>query len=205
MKQKHIKRSKSPYDREDYKRWADTMRTRLIPQMRDSRHVLMIVEHRDPFAVLVRRDALEPLEHLVAFDREPAGVSKSLGQNRAPDRMRVQYGASGARPHDLDMQLGLSGGLPAAASSHHAAIVDFEELIRRELSFEQAAGGDGQPEGIHADYRAEVAARAEHPPPRVEPPTNLGQSLRDRAEIARHRTHHGHGGRTCQGEGPSHL
>ncbi|MBT1509364.1 hypothetical protein KIP88_02520 [Bradyrhizobium sp. SRL28] len=32
----------NPYDSADFKRWADTMRKRLIPKMRDSASVLMI-------------------------------------------------------------------------------------------------------------------------------------------------------------------
>lgn len=43
MKQaKHSKPSKNPFESDEFKRWADTMRTRMIPQMRDSQHVLMI-------------------------------------------------------------------------------------------------------------------------------------------------------------------
>lgn len=35
-------RRDNPYDSDDFKRWADTMRARLIPKMADSAHVLMI-------------------------------------------------------------------------------------------------------------------------------------------------------------------
>lgn len=42
-----MKRSKSPYDSDDFKRWADTMRSQLIPEMRQSAHVLMIAPSTD--------------------------------------------------------------------------------------------------------------------------------------------------------------
>ena len=56
-------------------------------------HVLVVFEDRNPLAVLVRRDAVETLQHLVAFDGETARRRVTVGEQRAPHRMRVQHGA----------------------------------------------------------------------------------------------------------------
>jgi hypothetical protein len=42
MKHKSKAQRGSPYDSNQFRSWADTMRTRLIPEMRDSANVLMI-------------------------------------------------------------------------------------------------------------------------------------------------------------------
>lgn len=42
MKQSKTKQPKNPYESDEFRRWADTMRTRMIPEMRDSANVLMI-------------------------------------------------------------------------------------------------------------------------------------------------------------------
>jgi len=38
---------RNPYDSDGFRRWADDMRKRLIPQMRGSEHVLMIAPNMD--------------------------------------------------------------------------------------------------------------------------------------------------------------
>src|ERR1700730_15623760 len=40
--------------------------------LREPRHVLIVLDDGNPFAVLVRPDAVEALEHLVTFDAEPS-------------------------------------------------------------------------------------------------------------------------------------
>ena len=64
--------------------------------------------------MLVRPHALEPLQHLVALDRQAARGRMQLRQQRAPDRMRVQDGARRPRADDLDVQQRLGRGPRAA-------------------------------------------------------------------------------------------
>ena len=48
------------------RRWKSLERD--FDQMSEALHVLIVLQYRQPFGVLVRRHALEPLEHLVAGD-----------------------------------------------------------------------------------------------------------------------------------------
>ena len=67
-------------------------------------HFLVVLEDRNPLALLVRRDAVKTLQHLVAFDDETSGCHVTVGEKSAPDRMCVQHGASAASSHDLDVE-----------------------------------------------------------------------------------------------------
>src|SRR5439155_740409 len=67
---------------------------------RETIHVLIIFEHGQPFDVLVGRDTGQPLQHFIATDGDAAAISEALGQNRAPDRMRVEDGCRAARVYE---------------------------------------------------------------------------------------------------------
>ena len=49
------------------RRWKSLERH--LDQMSEALHVLVVLQNRQPFSVLVRRHALESLEHLVTEDR----------------------------------------------------------------------------------------------------------------------------------------
>jgi hypothetical protein len=70
------KMAKDPYDGDDFQRYADDMRKRLIPKMRESEHVLMIAPNLDDkfdiqFALQIGAAILleKPLILVVAVDR----------------------------------------------------------------------------------------------------------------------------------------
>ena len=63
---------------------------RLADALRKPRHVLIVLDDRNPLAVLVRSDAAEPLEHLVAFDREAARARVPSDRTVRPHRVGVQ-------------------------------------------------------------------------------------------------------------------
>ncbi len=118
--------------------------------------------------MLVGANALEPLEHLVALDGEAAAVAEPLGQQRAPDRVRVQHRAGAARANDLDVQERFGRRARRPGADRRAALVHLEDLVRRELALERRARRDRQPQRVPIDDDAEVAARAQHPAPLVE-------------------------------------
>src|SRR5262245_49518845 len=59
---------------------------------RGPRHVLIVFDDGQPLAVLVRSYALEPLQHLVALDRQAARIAVPCREQRAPGRVRVENG-----------------------------------------------------------------------------------------------------------------
>ena len=59
---------------------------------RQALHVLAVLDDRHPLAVHVGRDAVEALQHLVAFDGQAAGTGVEIRKYRAPNRVDVQDG-----------------------------------------------------------------------------------------------------------------
>ena len=151
---------------------------------RKARHVLIVLENRNPLPMFVRRDAVETLQHLVALDGSPPSSQCASDSDRAPDRVRVQDRARVPRPRRSPHGAGLR---PTACRPRPSSTVHrrrFRESARPSSSpLDSAAGGDGQPQRIGTDDHAEVAARAQHPAARIEPPANLGQSPRHVSEI----------------------
>src|SRR5262245_9531635 len=84
--------------------------------------------------------------------------------------MRVQHRAGVPLTHNLDVERGL-GRRPAAALHHGTRVaVDLENPIGGELTLEFAARRDRETQRTAAQHDAEIAARAENPSSRVEPP-----------------------------------
>src|SRR6185295_88393 len=99
-----------------------------------------------------------------------------VGENIAPNRMGVQYGAGSAKPHDREVQKCFSRST-SGAREHVTIAVDFQNVVGGESAFVDTARGDRQSQRLAVDDRAEVSACAEHPPARVKAATNLGQIL----------------------------
>src|SRR5262245_66460401 len=95
----------------------------------EPRHVLIVVEHGNPLRVLVRRHALEALEHFVAFDGDTACARMPFGQKRAPQGVRVQYGARSPNVHDLEMEPRFCRRPAGRVSDDAALAVDLDGLI----------------------------------------------------------------------------
>src|SRR5437660_1843337 len=57
---------------------------RLLDGLRKPGHVLRIINHRQPLAVLVRRDAVKSFQHLMALD--PDAFAARSRDDIAPDR-----------------------------------------------------------------------------------------------------------------------
>ena len=79
--------------------------------------------------MLVRVDIAQALDHLESFERHGAITGENVGEQRAPQRMRVQYGAGPARAHDGKVESGLRRRQPVPAD-HVRCFVDFQELVR---------------------------------------------------------------------------
>ena len=67
-------------------------------------HVLVVLEDGNPLAVLVGRDARQPLQHLVALDLDAAARREAVRQQRAPDRVRVHDRRRRPRRDDAQVQ-----------------------------------------------------------------------------------------------------
>ena len=53
-------------------------------------HVLRIVQDRQPLAMSVRSNAIQPFQHFVAFQCDAATPSVCAGKQRTPNRVGVQ-------------------------------------------------------------------------------------------------------------------
>ena len=67
---------------------------------RERFHILAVFNDRQPLAMLVRADAIQAFQHLVALDEESALGHMIIRENRAPNRVRMQHGAGAGAAHD---------------------------------------------------------------------------------------------------------
>src|SRR5581483_5695912 len=98
-----------------------------LDDARQFRHVLRIFDDRQPLCMLVRLHARETFEHLKTCQLEAACVSVKVGENGAPNRMRMQDGSGTACAYYSQMQCGLIRRL-ALPCDHLACRVDLQQL-----------------------------------------------------------------------------
>src|SRR5439155_8399299 len=60
---------------------------RIRDDPRQARHVLIVIDDGHPLAMIVSVHAVEPLQHFVSLDEEPAVICVQVRENCAPDRM----------------------------------------------------------------------------------------------------------------------
>lgn len=54
------------------------------------RHLLVVVENGNPFAMLMRVDSFKAFEHLIALNDQSSAPGMDVRQDGAPDRMGVE-------------------------------------------------------------------------------------------------------------------
>src|SRR2546421_485791 len=83
----------------------------LVESLRERRHVLRIVDDRNPFSMLMCTDAAKSFQHFISFDRHAAFEDMHVRKNSGPDGMRMNHSARPSRFYDRDMQRTLVGRL----------------------------------------------------------------------------------------------
>src|SRR5262249_1773836 len=148
--------------------------------------ILVVCEDRNPFAMPVRRNALEAFEHFVAGDGQSGLGLIALGNKRAPGRMRMQYAPSVACANHSQMQKSFRGRL-AFSFQNVRVLVDLQKILWGKRGFVESGGSDQQTQRPAAQYRAVIAAGAERPSARVEFAAERGKILGDGWTAARFR------------------
>src|SRR5581483_10021858 len=131
-------------------------------------HILSVFDNRNPFAMLMSRNAVQALQHLVAFDKEPALPHVIVRQNRAPYRVRVQDGAGPPAADNGRVQKSLGGWFSGVGIEDTSLGIDFQYVFELEIPFVERAGRDRDPKRIFTDDCAEVAACPKYPPAPME-------------------------------------
>ena len=110
----------------------------------EARHVLVVLEDRNPLPMLMRGDAFEALQHLVARDGEPTRGRVPFRQHGAPDRVRVQHGTGAARTGDLDVQQAPppTAGRATPSTAPSASISD--DRVGRQAALRDAAAASSR-------------------------------------------------------------
>jgi hypothetical protein len=150
-------------------------------------HVLIVLENRDPLAVLVAGDAAQPFEHLIPVDAEAAGGGVEIREQRAPHGVRVQNRAGAAKPRDRQVQARFRRGRAASPSDDRTLQVDRHDIRGTQGAFVATAGGNGEAERPPRDYGAEVAAGAERPSAGIKALARLGECPGELERTAVHR------------------
>src|SRR5215831_18381496 len=91
-----------------------------------SAHLLRVLDNWQRLLVLVRLNARQSFQHLVALnDHEPL-VSVKIREQRTPDRVCVKHSAGPDLFYDLQMQKALVGRLRVMGAQHGRILVDQE-------------------------------------------------------------------------------
>ena len=159
-----------------------------------ARHVLVVLEDGNPFAMLVRGDTLKALEHFVSVDAESASRRVEIGHHRAPHRMRVHDCTGAPLARDREVEQCLRGGPPLRRpggptpswSDQFPSRIDCHDVGRAQCPFVAGARRDGQPERVAGNHGAEVATRAECPSSGMTPVAQFCQCPRDVQGITLH-------------------
>src|SRR5437879_3229843 len=102
---------------------------------RQPRHVLVVVDDRDPLPMHVRRDALKPFQHLVSLYGNACDVTVRglhIRSDRAPNRVRVQDGACAADPGNFHVEQRFGGRLAAAPPDDRSFPIALEDVVELE-------------------------------------------------------------------------
>src|SRR5215468_2514158 len=142
-------------------RFQDALHT-----IRQRRHILTVFEDWEPFAMLMRADPVESLQHLEALDREASVTRVKLRQDGAPHRMRMQDGSSLGISNDREVQKSL-GGRASAAGERFAILVNLHDMSGKHLALIHSTGAYRHPQRKLLRDNTEIAARSQSPSSRV--------------------------------------
>src|SRR6478672_2759802 len=151
----------------------------ILQDTREPRHILIVLENRNPLPMLVRGHAVKALQHLVSADADAASGGVHIGEDGAPDRVRVEDRAGPPDPRDREVEERFGRRAIPRSLDDVPVRTDSQDVVRTEDTLVFAAGGDRQPKRLARDHGAEVAARAERPPASVASLTDLSQHARD--------------------------
>ena len=160
----------------------ETVRVRMLAERTghafgERRHVLGILENRQPLAMLVRLYAGESFQHLVALDRQAAAFSMKVGKHRAPDRVSVEHRAGASLIDHANVQQAFVGRPGVVFTNHARLFINHKNVFSGQRALVDAAGRHRQTQGIAFNDRAQVSTCAEHPATLVEPGRGRHQSV----------------------------
>src|SRR5260370_27818946 len=142
-----------------------------LPQFK---HVLRILQNRQPLAVIMGTNAFQSFEHFVSFQCDSALGCMRTRKHGAPNRMSVQDRVGIHAAHDGEMQQGFRS-RPATAPETVSAFIHLRELLGRKAALVQARRSNGQTQRLSGNYRAKVSARPQNPSARIEAFSNFRQ------------------------------
>ena len=143
-------------------------RESIADSLREFVHVLAVSEYGHFLKGFVRADALKALEHFVAFDPQTASRQVAVGENRAPDGMRVQDRANRWNEfgnHAVQERLGR--GFLGRPTADPSGSIHPHEVVAAEGRLVLAAGSNEQFERVSRRDHAVVAASAQRPRSRM--------------------------------------
>ena len=155
-------------------------------------HVLIILNDRNPFTVLVGADTRESLEHLVTSKPHALLCLVEVRQHGRPDRMCVQDCAGIPEPSDFEVEQRLGRGPPRSAralrsTDQNSALIALEDVRLTKPALGHRACRDGKTKWMARNHGAEVPARAKRPATGVAPPTHVRElGLNGGETIVRH-------------------
>jgi len=106
-------------------------------------HILAVFQNRQPFAMFMRTDPIEALQHLITFDKKSTTAGVVIRQNSAPHRMRMENGSGTPGFNDGNMQQRFGRRLTRSGVQSPAAAIDLENLAGREPAFIDGTCGNG--------------------------------------------------------------
>ena len=159
---------------------------RLADEFGERRHVLRVLDYRQPLGMLVRPHALQSFQHLVAFDRDATRGRVKVGKDVIPHGVRVQHGARASLSHDSYVEQALVRRLATMIAHYPRLFIDGKELFGREFTLVDAARTHREAQRLTLDHGTKVPTRPEQPPTPVETLRHRGQPLCNLTKLIRH-------------------
>src|SRR5258708_34887779 len=107
-------------------------------------------------------NTLEPLQHLITFERDSAFGCVSARKSRAPHGVSMQHGSCFPAVHNREVQQRLRRWLALSADDLRIC-VHLEKVRGCEIALVQSRGSNCQPQRLARNHRPEISTPSQNP------------------------------------------
>src|SRR6266404_281642 len=143
----------------------------LVESIRERRHVLRIIDDRNPFSMQMCTDVVKSFQHFISLDRHAAFEGMHVRKDSGPNGMRMNHRARPSRLYDRNMQRTLVGRFAwdtlGIFLNGLTIFINQENLCGRQFSFISATRSDRETQRLTIYHSTQVPTRTKQPPARM--------------------------------------
>src|SRR6266576_3670354 len=149
----------------------------LVESIGERRHVLRIVDDRNPFSMLMGTDTVKSFQHFISFDRHAPFEGMHVRKNSGPNGMSMNHSARSSRFYDRDMQWALVRRFARNIIVEfdrrlidvYAIFVNQKNLCGRQFTLVSATRSYRETQRLTIYHSTQIPTRTKQPPPRMKP------------------------------------